>query len=43
MDEKGDPINYEFVSEIVGGAIPKEFIPAIDKGARETMEKGIIA
>jgi len=43
VDEKGDQINYEFVSEIVGGSIPKEFIPAIDKGAKETMAKGIIA
>lgn len=42
-DDKGDPINYEFKSEIVGWSIPKEFIPAIDKGAKETMEKGIIA
>jgi elongation factor G len=43
VDEKGDQINYEFVSEVVGGSIPKEFIPAIDKGAKETMAKGIIA
>lgn len=31
VDEKGDQINYDFVSEITGGVIPKEFIPAIDK------------
>lgn len=35
--------NYEFVSEIKGGVIPNEFIPAIDKGARETMAQGILA
>ena len=35
--------NYEFVDEIRGGAIPKEFIPAVDKGCREQMEAGIIA
>ena len=35
--------NYEFVNEIVGGAIPREFIPAVDKGCREQMEAGVIA
>ena len=35
--------NYEFVSEIKGGVIPNEFIPAIDKGAKETMAQGILA
>ena len=34
---------YEFKDEIVGWVIPKEFIPAIDKGARETMQQGILA
>jgi elongation factor G len=34
---------YQFVNELVGGAIPKEFIPAIDKGIQEQMENGIIA
>lgn len=43
VDEKGDPINYDFVNEVVGGSIPREFIPAIDKGAQETMNKGLIA
>jgi len=31
---------YEFVDEIVGGAIPREFIPACDKGFREGVKKG---
>jgi elongation factor G len=31
---------YEFVDEIVGGAIPREFIPACDKGFREAVKKG---
>ena len=34
---------YEFVNEIQSGVIPKEFIPAIDKGIRETMLGGIVA
>jgi elongation factor G len=32
--------HYEFVDDIVGGAIPREFIPAVDKGFREAMKKG---
>jgi elongation factor G len=35
--------NYQFVNEIVGGAIPREFIGAVDKGCREQMEAGVIA
>jgi elongation factor G len=34
---------FEFASEIVGGAIPKEYIPAIQKGVMERLEMGIIA
>ncbi|HFC97515.1 MAG TPA: elongation factor G [Thermosulfurimonas dismutans] len=34
---------FEFISEIVGGAIPKEFIPAVEKGVREAMEQGVLA
>ena len=41
-DEDSDE-TYEFVNEIVGGAIPREFIPAVDKGCREQMEAGVIA
>ena len=33
---------YEFVNEIKGGVIPKEFIPAVDKGVKEQMSNGVI-
>jgi elongation factor G len=34
---------FEFVNKIVGGAIPREYIPAVEKGIREAMESGILA
>jgi elongation factor G len=34
---------FEFVNKIVGGAIPREFIPAIEKGIKERMETGVLA
>ena len=34
---------YEFDNAIVGGVVPKEYIPAVDKGVREQMENGVIA
>ena len=34
---------YEFVNAIVGGVIPKEYIPAVDKGIQEQLQNGVVA
>ncbi len=34
---------FEFINKIVGGVIPKEYIPSIEKGVTEAMEKGVLA
>ncbi len=34
---------YEFVNGIVGGVVPREYVPAVDKGIKEAMEGGVIA
>jgi elongation factor G len=34
---------YEFANEVVGGVVPKEYIPAVDKGIREAMTSGVLA
>lgn len=34
---------FEFVNRIVGGAIPREYIPAVEKGVMEAMERGVLA
>jgi elongation factor G len=34
---------YAFVNEIVGGVVPKEYIPAVDKGVREALQSGVVA
>ncbi|MBI2050049.1 MAG: elongation factor G [Candidatus Staskawiczbacteria bacterium] len=43
VDPKERGAGFEFIDEIKGGTIPKEFIPAIQKGVREAMDKGILA
>lgn len=35
--------DFEFVNAIVGGVVPKEYIPAVEKGTREAMKKGVLA
>ena len=35
--------DFEFVNEITGGAIPREYIPAVEKGCREALENGVVA
>ena len=34
---------FEFVNEIVGGVVPREYIPAVEKGVKEAMDNGVIA
>ncbi|MFA6024181.1 MAG: elongation factor G [Candidatus Gracilibacteria bacterium] len=34
---------YEFINSVVGGRIPREFIPAVDKGVKEALTRGVVA
>ena len=45
LTDKGedDEKIYEFHSEIVGGVVPKEYIPAVDKGCSEQLQNGVLA
>ena len=43
VEPKARGEGYEFVNAIKGGAIPREFIPAVEKGVKEAMENGVLA
>lgn len=43
VEPKGPAEGYEFVDAVVGGRIPREFIPAVDKGIKEALETGVVA
>jgi len=43
LEPQEEGAGYEFVNEIVGGVVPKEFIPAVDKGIQEQMQNGVLA
>ncbi|MCI6217735.1 MAG: elongation factor G [Helicobacter sp.] len=43
LEPKEPGTGYEFVNNISGGVIPKEYIPAVDKGIQEAMQSGVLA
>ncbi len=43
IEPKEPGSGYEFVNDIVGGTVPKEYIPAVDKGVQEQMGNGVVA
>ncbi len=43
LDPQEAGTGYEFVNAIVGGVVPKEYIPAVDKGIQEQLQNGVIA
>ncbi|PIZ88350.1 MAG: elongation factor G, partial [Candidatus Nealsonbacteria bacterium CG_4_10_14_0_2_um_filter_39_15] len=43
VEPKSRGEGFEFIDEIKGGIIPREFIPAVEKGIKEAIEKGVVA
>jgi elongation factor G len=43
IEPTGPGGGYEFVNKITGGAVPREFVPAVDQGIQEAMETGVVA
>lgn len=43
VEPKAPGEGFEFVNEIVGGAIPREYIPAVEKGIKEALDTGVLA
>jgi elongation factor G len=43
MEPLEEGSGFEFVNEIVGGSVPKEYIPAVEKGCKEQMDSGVLA
>ncbi len=43
MEPLAEGEGFQFANEIVGGAVPKEFIPAVEKGCEEQMQSGVLA